>query len=67
MLVVERAVEVATEVLVFASVFGGDFVGEAEVEVSEGLLGNEVELGESERHWNCPSSRTVFIAIGCSL
>ena len=58
---------VAAEALVLARMLGGDFVRETEVEMSEWLSGDEVELGESERHWNCPSSRTVFIAIGCSL
>jgi hypothetical protein len=35
MLIVERAVVVSAKVLVFVAVSGGDFVGEAEVEVSK--------------------------------
>jgi hypothetical protein len=67
MLIVERAVMVATKALVLVAVSGGDLVGEVEVEVSEGLSREEVELGESERHCSVPPIHTTFIAMGCSL
>ena len=65
MSVVEGAVMVTAEAAMLSDVLGGDFVGEAEVEVSEGLVLNEVELGESEKHWICSPIRAAFIAMGC--
>jgi hypothetical protein len=67
MLIVERAVMVATKALVLVAVSGGDFVGEVEVEVSEWLSREEVELGESERHHSVLPILATFIAMGCSL
>ena len=67
MLIVERAVMVVAKALVLIAVSGGDLVGEVEVEVSEGLSREEVELGESERHRSVPPILATFIAMGCSL
>jgi hypothetical protein len=67
MLIVERAVVVLAKALVLVAVSGGDFVGEAEVEVSKGFSGEEVKLGESERHCSVPPILATFIAMGCSL
>jgi hypothetical protein len=44
MLIVERAVVMSTKALVLVAMSGGDLVGEAEVEVSEWLSRDEVEL-----------------------
>jgi hypothetical protein len=67
MLIVERAVMVATKALVLVAVSEGDFVGEAKVEVLEWLSREEVELGESERHCSVLLILATFIAMGCSL
>jgi len=67
MLIVERAVVILAKALVLVAVSGGDFVGEAEVEVSEWFSREEVELGESERHRSVPPILATFIAMGCSL
>jgi hypothetical protein len=66
MLIVERAVVILAKALVLVAVSGGDFVGEAEVEVSEWLSREEVELGESERHRSVLPILATFIAMGCS-
>jgi hypothetical protein len=66
MLIVERAVVVLAKALVLIAVSGGDFVGEVEVEVSEWLSRDEVELGESERHCSVTPILATFIAMGCS-
>jgi hypothetical protein len=67
MLIVKRAVVMSTKALVLVAMSGGDLVGEAEVEVSEWLSRDEVELGESERHCSVLLILTTFIAMGCSL
>ena len=67
MLVVEGAVVVTAEATMLSGVLRGDFVGVAEVEESEGLFRDEVELGEFERHRSSLSTLAAFIAIGCSL
>ena len=67
MLIVERAVVVLAKALVLVAVSGGDFVGEAEVEVSKWLSREEVKLGESERHRSVLLILATFIAMGCSL
>jgi hypothetical protein len=67
MLIVERAVMVVAKALVLVAVSEGDFVGEAEVEMSEWLSREEVKLGESERHSSVLPILATFIAMGCSL
>jgi hypothetical protein len=67
MLIVERAVMVVAKALVLIAVSGGDFVGEAEVEMLEWLSREEVKLGESERHRSVLPILATFIAMGCSL
>jgi hypothetical protein len=67
MLVVERAVVILAKALVLVAVGRGDFVGEAEVEVSECFSRDEVKSEESERHYSVPSICAIFIAMGCSL
>ena len=46
----ERAVDISEKTPMFASVIRGDFVGEAEVEVVEGLSREEVKSCGLERH-----------------
>ena len=67
MLVVEGAIVVTAEAAMLSGVLRGDFVRVAEVEESEGLLRDEIELGEFERHRSSLSILAAFIAMGCLL